>query len=321
MKALESIIKRHHAIVQSVATKTEIEEFETLSGLTVPLRAKVFFERCNGMIFGTEQIKLIPLKKSLEHINLVREYMVNHFCGYMPLTDTEDSDTFAICCNGPLKGYIVHLPHDDSSRLMFRSLDSFLNALNTHEVKAALYWDKDVYELDEDFEAPELRLIESDFDKRHRTKKEEVICDSLFEMAEGFTGNSLLDNMKQDAYRFAIWLLPEEKLNRLTLLFDKVDEYVRRDIIARLNNINNADAKNALTQIQRKFDNFLAESIRDLQSAGIDAVLSDRKSVLVNPGHIWLNMESFYSMRNEPKSKEYLIERVQHLIKLKSEKA
>lgn len=47
----------------------------------------------------------------------------------VPVVDTHNSDYFTVTCRPPLAPRIIHAPHDDGSRLMFRDIDGLFRWL------------------------------------------------------------------------------------------------------------------------------------------------------------------------------------------------
>jgi hypothetical protein len=47
----------------------------------------------------------------------VSHYGIPEVWGYFPFTDCNDSNPYCVCCNGPLRGRVVHVFHDDDPKL------------------------------------------------------------------------------------------------------------------------------------------------------------------------------------------------------------
>ena len=49
--------------------------------------------------------------------------------GFLPVFDDHQSNYVAVLVGGPLAFRVAYLPHDEGSRLLYRDIDSFLQAL------------------------------------------------------------------------------------------------------------------------------------------------------------------------------------------------
>jgi hypothetical protein len=73
--------------------------------------------------------------------------------GYLPLIENNDSNPVCVCCKPPLAGYVVCVSHNDSPRLLARSLDGFWSLAVKHVEQADFF---DVDDLPSEFDAPQL---------------------------------------------------------------------------------------------------------------------------------------------------------------------
>lgn len=90
--------------------------------------------------------------------------------GYVPLTDCNDSNPYAVCCENPLRGVVAHVFHDDEPQLVCRGLGRFLEFVA--EARAG----GDVSRIDGDFA----------FDRPARTAEDAATAGELVRAAGGW---------------------------------------------------------------------------------------------------------------------------------------
>src|SRR5262245_15002001 len=66
-------------------------------------------------------VEILSLTGAMEYVTLFPGGF-----GYVPFTDCNDSNPYAVCCNEPLRWLVVHVFHDDEVRLVCRGLCRFL---------------------------------------------------------------------------------------------------------------------------------------------------------------------------------------------------
>src|SRR5262249_47783093 len=185
--------------------------------------------------------------------------------------------------------------HDDAPRLMFRSPENFFRAAVEY-IKGGEFFD--THELPSEFDGPD------------RTKKDLSIARQLIDEVAG--GDTFNDQEHTDALRFASDLLSDEHVEEIATLLKDEDEYVRGHVTKRLKRIPGVKARKALSQFESDFDPFVERCARKLQREGIQASVQapyGQKTIRIDPGPVWLNMEMFYSERKRPDLEDYLLER------------
>jgi hypothetical protein len=112
-------------------------------------------------------------------------------------------------------------------------------------------------------------------------------------------------------------LLSDEEVDQISGLLNVEDEYVREHVIHRLKAIPNARARNALSRFEGDFDAFVERCAQTLQRAGIPASVHapyGKKTIRIDVGPVWLNMEMFYSERKRPDLESFLLERARYFL-------
>jgi SMI1 / KNR4 family (SUKH-1) len=284
-------------------SEAQLAKAEAKLGFVLPVSLRACYRICDGGQAQSDQSRLhiFSLTESLEY-GLVTG-ILNTFWSFFPFAENNDSNPICVCCKSPLAGYVVQVNHDDDQQLKYRSLLGFLQGaigyvqggqfLDTHEM------------------LPE-------FTSRERTEHDRSIASQLIDSA---TQRENLDDQESiDALRFACDLLSDEEVDEIVGLLKFEAEYVREHVIHRLKGIAGAKAKNALHQLEADFDAFVERCARTLQQAAIQASVHapyGKKSIRIDPGPIWLNLELFYSERNRPDFEYFLLERARYFLSQK----
>src|SRR5262249_26534335 len=95
---------------------------EALQGVRFPEDVREFYRATDGLVLADLDLEIFPLSYFGPHAGPLNE---GH--GYAPFTESNDSNPYAICCAGPLFGFVVHLYHDNETVLVCRSLGCFLD--------------------------------------------------------------------------------------------------------------------------------------------------------------------------------------------------
>lgn len=219
-------------------SKANIAAFEAASGLSLPPEARELWTASNGFTIATRRdvLKVMALSECLGYLQSMRQLGIPQGWGYMPFADLNDSNPYCICCNEPMRGYIVRVHHDDSAEIVYRGLDSFLDA-----VRIACETSDDG--------RPSFRDLPHDFDgdHAHRTQQDVQTAFALLGRVE-----QLDEDVEQaDALRWAIALLDEANVAEIVRLLDSGDQYCRKAAMARLQAMKTPAAEEALLRYQR----------------------------------------------------------------------
>ncbi|PCJ56846.1 MAG: hypothetical protein COA79_17990 [Planctomycetota bacterium] len=143
-------------------------------------------------------IQILSIEESVEYsVKLSGIAAFESLC-LLPIEDSENSNPYCYVNNGPLKGAIIYLSHDDSAKVMCESIKSFETALNLI-IKNGEYFDE----------------IENYFQTISKTYNLDFEINSLLNMPEEF----------EDIVEFQICIyIPLIEINNISLL-DSIANY------------------------------------------------------------------------------------------------
>jgi hypothetical protein len=191
--------------------------------------------------------------------------------GWLPILDDHESNYLAICVRSPLAHRVVHLPHDDGPRLIYRDAASSFQQLLEHAERG---------------ETPDTYLFESPGDyppDGSRTDDDRSVGKAL-----------LASEHRHTEWNFAAQLLDAADVPAWEHLLE-TDHFVRRDVRARLKQINNPVIQQLLARDQQAFDDFVALAAREAGRAGFKVGQRGNDSLQI--GDKWMNMEAFFHRR------------------------
>lgn len=275
------------------AAEAEITQVENASKLKFPPSYREFISLSDGYFFKDQGVSVLSLTESLKYFQGLREFGLTQRWGYFPILDNNDSNPWCLCCSEPIEGYIVQVFHDDSAKIKFRNLDSFIAAIQGSERNDALMLDD----------------LPGDFRDEGRTPHDIKVARELLKAS-----STLLDLDRGDACRFAMWLLSEGEVEDIVPLLEDNDFYIARDASERLAAMRCRKAGEALRENRKNFEAFVDNSLVLLREAGLKAVAVNRdRDILLNLGNLRLDMKVFYAERKSPDFDEKFIQRVKFL--------
>jgi hypothetical protein len=225
--------------------------------------------------------------------------------GYVAFAECNDSNPYALCCNGPLRGVVAHLYHDDESKLVCRDLGRFLDlvAERAARIRAAAGSEDE----DEVSEANRLDDIGGDlaFAVRERTAEDLRRARELVRLSSPPAPDRPQHN---EALRYAAQLFGEGQEDELAALFE-ADEYVRGAALERLRHLGTPRAAQVIAASEADLTRFVDRMVAVLLGAGMQ-VRREGNQVNVNPGNIHLNVPMWYSARRQADVFDDLLARV-----------
>jgi hypothetical protein len=192
----------------------------------------------------------------------------------LPVLDDHESNYLAVCLCNPLAFRVLHLPHDDGARVVYRNFESCVGSL-IEAADAGKTADLFLFETDGDYppDAP-------------RPQEDQQAAKTLL------TGEN-----KRGEWNHAIQLLDARNLDEWARLLE-TDHFVRRDIRARMQKMRSDAIRDLLRTDEQAFEEF-AKKFQDLvRIAGLKLVERDRECVRV--GKVWYELEFFFHRRNIP---------------------
>lgn len=194
--------------------------------------------------------------------------------GFLPVLDDHQSNYLAAIVKGPLAYRVAHLPHDDAGRLLYRDLDPFLGAL--------------LHALDQDETADTFfRRTHGDYSPdAPRTREDRAAARAL-----------MATDGERDEWNYAAQLLDAEDVAEWATLLE-TDHFVRRDVVARMEQMTAPAIRELLRRDQAAFEEFAAEVAEAAREAGFEVGRRQRDALQV--GGKWMNLECFFHRRRIP---------------------
>lgn len=281
-------------------SEVQLAKAEKKLGVKLPSGLRKHYGACDGGRAEDDRsaLHLFSLTEALDYGRVPG--FLNSFWGYLPVAENNDSNPICVCCKSPLAGYVVQVNHDDAPQLKYRSLDGLFEGAVEFVRKGEFL---DTHELPSEFARPQ------------RTKRDGSIARRLIDTAT--KGQTLQDQERSDALRFACDLLSDADVEEMGRLLKVEDEYVREHVLSRLKRAGGAKAKKVLGQFEGDYDAFVERCARTLQREGIQASVQaphGKEEVRIDPWPIWLNMDVFYAERKRPALDAFLLERARFFI-------
>jgi hypothetical protein len=299
--AFQAFLRELRIKTRKPTSDSHLLRLESALGSELPTSVRACYSVCDGGQAQDDRsaLELLSASTALGYRQVPRFF--DSYWGYLPFAENNDSNPVCVCCRPPLAGYVVLVSHDDAPRLMYRSLDGFFRAAAKFVRNGEFL---DTHQLPSDFAGPK------------RTKRDSAVARRLLDLGRT-EGDEIDDEDRTDALRFACDLLSDGQIGEIHALLRSEDEYVREHAADRLKGIPGTRAKKTLRDAGADYDNFVERCAKRLQREGIRAsVLTSygKKTIRVDPGGIWLNIEVFYSSRNKPDVEEFLLDRVRFFI-------
>src|SRR5262245_46475199 len=205
------------------ATIDEIASFEALTGLTLTPELRELYSASNGISIDRHGLMRInSLEVVAGYDSGFRHWRIPRVWNYFAFTDRNDSNPHCVCCDGPAKGSVVRVNHDDSARIEYRSLGSYLDTLHRllelpEKPKRGFYYDKD---------GPLLSELPQDYypNTSDRTPEDVATAHRLLAFADTLERGTV---ERTDAERWAITLFSENEVAQIARFLDVGDWYRR----------------------------------------------------------------------------------------------
>jgi len=284
MKTITEMLREMNATLRPGLTTRELTVVALKNGFELPSDVKELYQVSNGFVIESVAMEFVPLEDALA--------LRTDCFTYAALTEENDSNPYCVSCGEYLNGYVVHVFHDDAAELKFRSVRSFLEALHHTAIT------------DEDLDD-----LRSDFDAAVRTKSDIRDAKQLMALAK-----SQKEEEYSDALRFAATLLSSENLDELRELINTGDGYCREAVLQRLKKIGTTEAAKIVDEVSGEYKRFVSQCANRLYAAGVTATVVSDTQIRLDPGPVWLNMESFFDDRSKPNIYDRVVERAKHFL-------
>ncbi len=194
--------------------------------------------------------------------------------GVVPVLDDHQSNYVVAAVRGPLGPRVLLLPHDDSSRVLYRTLDGFADGL-LQAIDAGESADVFFQAAEGDY-APDAPRPPADHDAAR----------ALLATA-GTNGE----------WNYAIQLLDATNLAEWERVLE-TDHFVRRDAVARMREISSPEIQTLLSRDRQAFAGFVREVVKAARAAGLP--VGEQRADVLNVGGHWMNLDAFFHRRNIP---------------------
>jgi hypothetical protein len=295
------------------ALASEFDVFEAQTGLTLPPELRELYALSNGLVVNRGgRLVFHTLEEVANSAYNFEQFGIPRVWGYFPFTDCNDSNPHCVCCDGPAKGYVVCVNHDDIARIEFRSVGSFCAAIcRVLEASAGTHEDGGT--------GPSLWRLPQDFypDTSDRTHEDVETARRLLAFAGTLEEGSI---ERADAERWAITLFSANEVAEVARLLDTGDEYRRNEAIAKLSALNSPQAQAAVQQHRQEMREFSRSVVDALRQGGVTvAEVSQDGSPRLEPGHVWLNLPMFFTRRRSQTILADVVQRARELIALNTQ--
>lgn len=208
--------------------------------------------------------------------------------GLLPLIDDRQSNYFALCYAEPLAFRIAYMPHDDGPWLVFRHVDSLLQAILRNAD-------------DPDCLDNIIPVDAGDFRPDARRTPDDLVAARALLRTDGERGQ----------WNYAVQLLDASNLPELALLLE-TDHMVRRDALRHMRAMESDAVQALLAEDAQKFAAFVAAVTSAVGEAAL--VVTNFQNTVLQINGIWIELEYFYHRRHIPKALPRLIDWVRDLL-------
>ena len=240
-------------------------------------------------------LALDPIDADLLSCAQVLQFTTEGPRGMLPLFHDRQSNYLALAMNAPRAPRLLHVPHDDSPRLLFSGIESCVEAL-LRCLESGESLDIFLHEAEGDY-APDVR----------RSERDQQAARAL-----------LATDGQNDEWNFATQLLDETNLVEFARLLE-TDHFVRRDVRARMDAMQSPAIRELRAADRQAFAQFTEDLATSAQAAGL-SVEKSKSDETLRIGGIFISLETFFHQRNQPNAKAKAIARIQELIALKAKR-
>ena len=213
MKRYARLLDSLGATLRPGADEATLARAEASHGVRFPEDVRAFYRVTDGLVLEDLDLEMLPLSSFGPLAGPLNE---GH--GYAPFTESNDSNPYAVCCAGPLLGFVVHLYHDNETVLVCRSLGRFLDLVAERQRQVPGATEEQMADLVFCCNSLAGDLA---FDRPERTADDARIGDELIRYAERFTPR---DVEHHDALRFAAQMFGPGHEAELTRVRGEVEQ-------------------------------------------------------------------------------------------------
>ncbi len=272
---LPTLLKSAGFHLRTGANASSLDRLESLLELRLPAEFSQLYSLSDGA--DSHGLQLYPVSEIEGYADVFEGGL-----GYVPFTDSNDSNPYSICCNDPMRGMIVHVFHDDESPLICRGLGRFFDLIIEARQRGT-----------------DVGFIEGDFafDRRERTADDVITARELMKFAGPL---DKLDEWRTQALIFAAQLFGPGQESELANALALGNEYVRGAVIRRWQGLGTTAALERLREDSAAFQNFVSGIKNQLEASGLATEPYRDGTFLIQPGRIGLNFKSLFAEFREP---------------------
>jgi hypothetical protein len=280
--AFDRLLARADIGIRAPASWSEIDALAEHYGAALPAFLVQLWLKSDGIDLPTLHAD-IPGPTEIRQIEGPgAEWLVER--GFVPIFDDHESNYLAVLVRSPLAFRVSYLPHDDGSRLIYRDLDGFAQAVfdALDRGKAGFY------KLDGDYppDSP-------------RPTSDQVAAQKL-----------LATSGDNEEWNYAIQLLDASNLAEWENVLE-TNHFVRRDALARMRQMKHPAIRDLLRRDQSTFEEFAAAVANAARNAGLRIGKCSGDALQID-GH-WIGLETFFYRRNIANALPRLIDWVKDL--------
>ena len=208
--------------------------------------------------------------------------------GLVPVLNDHQSNYLAVMVRSPLAFRVVHVPHDNGTRMLYRDLDGFakgmLEALGAG--KSA-----DVF----------LHATQGDYPPGGTRPQGDQDAARILLASDG----------SGEEWNYAAQLLDEGNLYEWARLLE-TEHFVRRDVLARLRQLQSPAIRELLSQDRHAFVEFARQVAEAARDSGLK--VGERRDGVLRVEGSWMNLDAFYHRRRIPDAMPRMMAWFQDLI-------
>lgn len=223
-------------------------------------------ETLDAHILGANEVLRLVEKESWPRALMAR--------GFVPLLNDHQSNYLAVLVHEPLAFRVVHVPHDDGTRLIYRDVESCARAV-LEALAAGESADMFFHDTDGDYPA-----------NAPRPQSDQDAARVL-----------LATDGEDEEWNYATQLLDESNLEGWARLLE-TDHFVRRDVVARMRKLPSAAIRDLLARDRRNFSEFARQVSEAARGSGLK--VGEQRDGVLRVNGSWMNLDAFYHRRAIP---------------------
>jgi hypothetical protein len=273
----------HNSIVKNdPAPQSEIDAVVHCFELPLPESLLKLWRASAGLTISRLRVDLLRPAEVWELVGGSPGIEAWRAIGYLPVFYDRQSNYLTMVAKRPLAFRLAYVPHDDGSRLVYSNFDSCLSNL--------------------------LRVVDDDCDSHafFAGIQGDYPPDGSRSREDQEAGRDLLctPNLYGE-WNYAVQLLDSGNLKEWGRLLE-TDHFVRRDVRARMRQMQSPAISELLQNDQRAFDDVAASVIGAARQAGFD--VGRRKADVVQISGKWMNLDGFFHRRKIPNAMQRMVD-------------